>query len=255
VYFISNPGDAPVDAWVPLVSAEHNAILYDPMTLEAGNARTRMNADRLEVRLQLQPGASCIVETTSRQLTGKRYPYYEPAGVAEPVAYRAGISFLTGGPVLPGAAADIPLGSWTDMPGDDVKNFSGSAQYTMSFKQPSVKASQYRLDLGVVHETAEVWLNGKKIAALTGPGFSTVIPTAWLRENNRLVIIVTNGMANRIAYMDKHGIAWKKFYNTNFPSRLPQNRNADGIFTAEKWAPKASGLVGPVTIQPLRMMQ
>lgn len=255
VYFISNPGNTPVNEWVPLASAEHNAVLYDPMTLEAGNAKARMNAGRLEVWLQLQPGASCIVETTSRQLKGKRYPYYEPAGAAAPVADRAGISFLTGGPVLPQAAGNIPLGSWTDMPGNDVKNFSGSAQYTMSFKKPSVKASQYCLDLGIVHETAEVWLNGKKIAALTGPGFSTVIPAAWLRENNRLAIIVTNGMANRIAYMDKHGIAWKKFYNTNFPARLPQNRDADGIFTAEKWAPKASGLVGPVTIQPLRMMQ
>jgi hypothetical protein len=125
----------------------------------------------------------------------------------------------------------------------------------LSFIHPSVKAAQYRLDLGTVHETAEVWLNGRRIAGLIGPGFSTVIPGRWLKENNRMMIIVTNGMANRIAWMDKQGIAWKKFYNTNFPSRLPQNRGADGIFTAAKWAPRISGLAGPVTIQPLQVMQ
>jgi len=58
-------------------------------------------------------------------------------------------------------------------------------------------------------------------------------------------------MANRIADMDKRGVPWKKFYNTNFPARLRQNAGPDGLFTAAKWSPKASGLLGPVTITPV----
>jgi hypothetical protein len=47
-------------------------------------------------------------------------------------------------------------------------------------------------------------------------------------------------------------VAWKKFYNTNFPARLGANRGADGMFSAAKWTPQPSGLAGPVTLTPLR---
>ena len=58
-------------------------------------------------------------------------------------------------------------------------------------------------------------------------------------------------MPNRIADLEKSGVNWKKFYNTNFPSRLAENRGKDGIFTAIKWTPKAAGLLGPVTLTPV----
>jgi hypothetical protein len=58
-------------------------------------------------------------------------------------------------------------------------------------------------------------------------------------------------MANRIAALDKAGAVWRNFYNVNFPARLPQNRGADGLFSAAAWEPLPSGLLGPVTIVPL----
>ena len=58
-------------------------------------------------------------------------------------------------------------------------------------------------------------------------------------------------MANRIIDLDKRKVFWKKFNNTNFPSRFPQNRGADGLFDASKWEPKISGLKGPVTLTEL----
>ncbi len=48
---------------------------------------------------------------------------------------------------------------------------------------------------------------------------------------------------------------WKTFYNVNFPSRLPENRGPDGLFTAARWEPLPSGLLGPVTLTPLRVGQ
>jgi len=47
-------------------------------------------------------------------------------------------------------------------------------------------------------------------------------------------------------------VEWKKFYNINMSARLPENRGADGLFTAAKWEPRPSGLLGPVTLTPLR---
>ena len=66
-----------------------------------------------------------------------------------------------------------------------------------------------------------------------------------------LQLLVTNLSANRIADLDRRGVSWKKFYNVNMPARLPQNRGTDGLFTAAKWEPLDSGLLGPVTITPL----
>jgi hypothetical protein len=61
-------------------------------------------------------------------------------------------------------------------------------------------------------------------------------------------------MPNRIADLERQGVLWKKFYNTNFPSRLPENRGADGIFTAVQWQPKSSGLLGPLILRGLQLI-
>jgi hypothetical protein len=61
-------------------------------------------------------------------------------------------------------------------------------------------------------------------------------------------------MANRIIYMEKQGMNYKRFYNTNFPARLPENRGPDGLFTAAKWQPRPSGLLDVVRLTPLQLM-
>jgi hypothetical protein len=66
---------------------------------------------------------------------------------------------------------------------------------------------------------------------------------------------VANPMANRIADMDRRGVVWKKFYNVNMPSRLPENRGPGGLFSAAKWKPLPSGLLGPVTLTPLAALE
>jgi hypothetical protein len=66
---------------------------------------------------------------------------------------------------------------------------------------------------------------------------------------------VTNLAANRIADLDRRGVAWKKFYNVNMPSRLPENRGPDGLFTAAQWRPLPSGLLGPVALTPLVVIE
>ncbi|HEX8675763.1 MAG TPA: glycoside hydrolase family 2 protein, partial [Segetibacter sp.] len=102
-------------------------------------------------------------------------------------------------------------------------------------------------DLGKVNETAEIILNGKKIATLIGPSFTVVIPDKDLRENNSLEVLVSNLMANRITYMDKNNIPWKKFYNINMSAKKRENLK-NGIFDASPWKPLPSGLTGPVTL-------
>ena len=96
-----------------------------------------------------------------------------------------------------------------------------------------------------------VTLNGRDLGTLIGPTFHITIDRAHLRAQNVLAIEVANLMANRMSAMDREGVRWKTYYNVNFPSRLPENRGPDGLFTAATWEPLDSGLLGPVTLTPL----
>jgi hypothetical protein len=109
----------------------------------------------------------------------------------------------------------------------------------------------WRLDLGRVHETARVRLNGRPLGTLIGPDWALTIPAALLGADNLLEVEVSNLMANRIADMDRRGLAWKIFYNVNMPASRQENRGADGLFDASRWEPRSSGLLGPVTLTPL----
>lgn len=251
-YFVSNPTKEKITDWVSLEVKDKQAIIFDPMTLAAGVAKTRTENGKVQVYLQLAAGASCILQTANAAVTGKAYPYYTGTGESQPIDGKWTLHFISGGPVLPADQIVEKPGSWTDLAGDDVKSFSGTAQYSTHFAKPRFSAAHYLIDLGEVQETAEVMLNGQKLATLLGPAYQLVVPAALLKQGNLLEIKITNGMPNRIADLERKGVVWKKFYNTNFPSRLPQNRGADGIFTAAKWQPKAAGLLGPVVISGLK---
>jgi hypothetical protein len=255
-YFISNPGKTAINTWVSLEVKEKNILMFDPMSLTKGIAKTAIEKNGyVRILLELEAGASCILQTSKTVVTGSEYPYYQKFGEAQILQGKWKLKFLNGGPVLPIEKEIDQLGSWTDLPGEDVKNFSGTAQYSIRFSKPFTKTEFYKLSLGTVMESVEVFLNGKKVIVLIGPDYSVTIPSNELKEkDNLLELKVTNGMPNRIADMERRGVVWKKFYNTNFPSRLPQNRGADGIFTAEKWQPKPSGLLGPVSIQPMETL-
>jgi hypothetical protein len=132
-----------------------------------------------------------------------------------------------------------------------VKNFSGTAIYTITFDQPG-EAGDSILDLGRVAESAGVSLNGTDLGTLIAPPYRVRIPAGLWQKKNTLEIAISNLMANRIADLERKGVKWKKFYNINFPSRLPENRGKDGLFTASHWPPRESGLIGPVNLFGVR---
>ncbi|HEX3165263.1 MAG TPA: glycosyl hydrolase, partial [Chitinophagaceae bacterium] len=325
-YFITNDGKEIFNDWVLLNTKLQHAVLFDPMMQRSGIAKTKPGDNSiLDIFLQLAPGESCIVQTSTAKISGNQFPYTETSGDAITIGDDWNLKFLSGGPSLPASIQVKELGSWTmldiagvkefsgtaeysthfKMPavkadlwslnlGDvkesatiilngkwdlkflsggpslpastslnelvswtdldiaGVKEFSGTAEYITSFKKPSVNATSWLIDLGNVKESATVILNGKKVATLIGPSYTVTIPASVLKDDNMLEVIVTNGMANRIIDLDKRGVQWKKFYNINMSARLPENRGPDGLFTAAKWQPKPSGLLGPVTLTPMK---
>jgi hypothetical protein len=273
VYFIVNTGLSAWRGYAPLAPGFASAAIFDPMTGAKGLARRRGSA----VYLQLQPGESCIVQTAPAGLHGAQYTYYQPAAAAVALQGPWHVEFLSGGPVIPPAVTMQQLGSWTELGGEDVKNFSGTARYSVVFGRPEAGGGvangdgvggdgvtrdggakgpvrAWQLDLGKVDRTAEVFLNGQRLAALIGPDYRVIVPAAAIHDGNTLEIKISNGMINRIEDMDRKGIVWKKFYNYNFPAHERINRGANGLFDASKWKPADSGLSGPVTLTPLQSL-
>lgn len=251
-YFLNNRTDKAFDEWIALSSVASSVALFDAMTATAGLAKWRKgSAGGIEVYVQLQPYESCIVQTFTTAKKGRAYPYRQANGEAKTIGSTWTIEFVNGGPVLPKKASVKNLGSWTELEGEEVKNFSGTATYKTNIAKPAGNATGWLLDLGDVKETAEVFLNGKKLATLIGPSYKLVIPSNELKSTNTLTISVSNLMANRIAYMDRNNMPWKIFYNINMPARRVEN-SQNGLFDASQWKPLPSGLLGPVTLTPLK---
>ncbi len=251
VYFINNRTDRSFEDWITLNEKPVSVALFNPMTGENGLAKQRKNdKDETELLLQLKPYESVIIQTYKTKKTAKIFPYQNAKGGAQTISGEWTIEFLDGGPTLPARIITEKLYSWSDMDTSVYSNFSGTAKYSISFNKPDDNAANWLLDLGKVHETAEVILNGKKIATLIGPTFQCIISSSLFQQTNKFEIIVANLMANRISYMDRNKLPWKIFYNTNMPARKKENAK-NGLFDASAWQPLPSGLLGPVTITPL----
>jgi hypothetical protein len=233
----------PIDRWVPLAGNPASVALMDPMSGRAGGARVRRVGSHVEARLQLDSGQSMIVRSFDKHVDATAWPYADAAGA--PVAVRGSwtVSFVDGGPVLPKAfTTDSPV-AWTGRGDDDADRFAGTARYTINFDAPD-SASRHLLTLGKVAESARVKLNGRELGVLFASPFT--IETGLLRPTgNTLEVEVTNVSANRIRDLDRRGVEWKIFRDINFV----------GIdykpFDASQWPVRASGLLGPVTLQPI----
>ena len=250
-YFVSNQGRDPVDGWVALAAGEAAATLFDPASGRRGAAATRRSDRGLEVYVQLGPGESLVVSTHAATLSEPAFGFASAAGPPRPIDGSWSVRFVSGGPELPTPTSLDRLVSWTTLGTEAARRFSGTARYSIRFPRPAPTARAWRLDLGDVRHSARVRLNGRDLGTLIGPAFAVTVDDEVLAPENQLEVEVTNLMANRIADLDRRNVPWKKFYNINFPARLPENRGPDGLFTAARWPPLESGLLGPVTLTPL----
>jgi alpha-L-rhamnosidase len=253
VYFVSNPGDHGVDGWVPLDTRADTMVAFDPMTGRSGRLNTRARGTTREIYLQLAAGGSLIV-AESPTPGRETFDVFRTAGESVPIGGPWTVTFVKGGPRLPSRRVVDPLLSWTTF-GHDAEVFAGTATYTTTFVRPRTRGQVWQLDLGRVAESARVRLNGRDLATLIGPPYRMVLDASQLKTTNTFEVSVTNLSANRIRDLDVRGVNWKKFYNVNFPARFPENRGPDGLFTAARWAPLESGLLGPVTLTPLTIMR
>jgi hypothetical protein len=241
-YFLCNQGETAFNDWVTLRNGFRSAAVLDPLDGRLGVAEVK---DGRQVRLQLEPGQTKFVCAFDTETTGNTWQYISPAG--DPITVKGNwqVEFIAGGPTIPAGLAVNRLASWTTFAPPETESFAGTAAYTINFDRPANQSDEFLLDLGDVRESARVMLNGQEVATLITPPFRVRIGS--LRETgNELRVEVTNVAANRIRDLDRRGARWRIFQDINVV-----NINYRP-FDASNWPVRDAGLLGPVSLQPLR---
>ena len=134
--------------------------------------------------------------------------------------------------------------SWTKSEDEQVRHFSGIASYRKQFTIDKIKEGQrIFLDLGIVKEVAEVYVNGKKLGVKWHAPYRYDITNQVQQGNNYLTVEVANVLANRLT-----GEAKKSEKDKRTHSNVVKGKHAwDTPF--QKLPLHESGLLGPVTIE------
>ncbi|MEN8203783.1 MAG: glycosyl hydrolase [Bacteroidota bacterium] len=244
VYFMVNHTPGEIDGYVPLNCSSKSIMIMDPLTGKTGLGKTKPGKALSEVYLQLKPGQTLFIRTSDKKITAPEWEYFQEKGDPHEIAGNWELKFVSGGPVTPENANLEELTSWTEL-SMEAEAFSGTARYKVALDNPDPEVTHWLLDLGDVRESARVWINGEEMGRFWSVPFSGV--TSLLKEGeNILEIEVTNLPANRIIDMEKKGVEWKIFHNLNIVDLDYE------IFSAADWDPVPSGLLGRVTLTPLR---
>jgi len=243
IYYLVNHTPKTIDEFIPIEIGNKEVVILNPLTRELGNAIVKKEANRTLVKIKIAPGESYFLKTENTA-SQKKWNYYETIAEAVPLKGNWKINFDKGGPQLPPNATVSTLESWTKL-SPEAEAFSGSATYTLQFDNPNAKIEHWSLNLGDVRESAKVWLNDEFIGTAWSVPYQLNLGKLKSGKNT-IKIQVTNLSANRIRNKELKGEEWKIFYEINMVDKDYKK------FDATKWAPMPSGLLGPITITPLK---
>jgi len=247
-YYIVNHTVKTIDEMLPLQTTAQSAILLDPQSGNVGTAYSVTKGKTTLVKVQLLPGEAMIIKTSTTKATIPEWKYlHKSTGVIALNNNAWKVHFTQGGPALPNDKVLQPLSNWTEMLNDTLQSFSGSAEYSTTFILPRKDAADYSLQLGVVNESAKVWINGSEVGILWSIPFTANIGKYLKEGENAIKVEVANLMANRMRNMDQKGIVWRKYHEINFVNINYKD------FDAAKWNVMPSGLQGPVLIVPMSL--
>lgn len=146
------------------------------------------------------------------------------------------------------------LRSWTENP--ETEHFSGTGRYALDFDLPPEYIAddlRLHLDLGVVGNVAKVELNGVRIGVVWMRGQVLDVTEAAKGGPNQLLVDVTNTLINRVSGLKEL---------PDVPDQLQERYGRD---PKRGTAPSArllgygplpnSGLLGPVVIHPLKVVE
>jgi alpha-L-rhamnosidase len=249
LYFIANQNKIYENGTIRLKTTGESVKIFNPLFPQKENfiSFKKIGKNAIEIPLELASGESVFVEIFDKKTEGilPTILVEKSQKMGKILRGPFQVDFVKGDPFLPQNFKTDTLQSWTILNKDTMSQyFSGTARYTLTFNVlEDLKNKKTYLDLGDVREFATVKLNGISLGTAWCLPFKLPITEGILKkENNILEIEVTNLSANRIRYLDKKGVYWKKFYDINFVDIGYRP------FDASNWEPVLSGLLGDVKL-------
>lgn len=241
-YFIANHEKEELNDWLMFKNNARNALSMNPMT---GDVRV-VESDSGKVHIELAPGASTIIYFTNENIDGiKKYPYKQVRKVYQ-LSNSWKLRALKGGPELFSETTLDELKYWTDLPDEEPKYFAGTCEYSTRFTINEPVSDKYLLHFECVEASAKIFVNNHEVATLWCFPFEVNIGEFLKEGENTLRIEVCNLGSNRLRYLDRQGVEWKKFHDINIV-------NLDyKPLDATKWEVLPSGLSGKVELIQLK---
>lgn len=202
LYFISNQENLARDFKASFRIEGRVPELWNPMTGAIDRNMSWTCADgRTVVDLSLAPAESAFIvfRTPASGTSGVAPVKVESTFDLKPGKWHVRFD-TTGKEIKCGELFD-----WTTSDDNDVKYYSGSAQYTTSFKTPKFSAgSRVLLNLNGLHDVATVYVNGKDCGIVwTAPYSVDITDTLKEKGKNQLIVKVTNTWSNAILGADE----------------------------------------------------
>jgi hypothetical protein len=111
--------------------------------------------------------------------------------------------------------------------------------YETTFVLPA-GTSAWQLDLGALHESADISINGKSAGCIWTTPYTLDVGPVCRAGKNTLRIEVTNLTANRVIALEQSGVHLKdRHFFVDYEYRP---------FDPTAWEPLPSGLLGPVRL-------
>jgi hypothetical protein len=244
LYFLRWNGSESFAGKLQLACRGRQVVVGDPVTGETVFSAALPADAGVSVPVSVLPGRTLVVAVgdaidpggAMRSMPASGDPRGRPVGVTGP--WRISWTQYDG---TPRTLQIETLASWPELP--ELGLFSGMVTYETRFPLDDAggRDARWHLDLGELHESAEVELNGRPLGMAWTRPFLVSIPPGLLAEENNLRVTVANLPANRIIEMDRNGTAWRKFFFVSI-DYTP--------FDASGWEPLPSGLLGPVMLRP-----
>ncbi len=240
IYWINNRRDQAVNLDAFFLISGKAAEVWHPETGKIEPVSYEINGEKTRVPLQLDPSDAIFV--VFRKSAGKNI-FTTPSTVENQIAGITGpweVSFQPDRGATPTMTFDS-LTSWSDNNDTGIKYFSGTGTYKKNIQAPETwfkKDERLLLDLGVVKNLAEVFVNGKSLGIVWKKPFRVDVTDVLKSGENQVEIKVTNLWVNRLIgdqqpdITKKYTYTTQAFYRANSPL-LP------------------SGLLGPVKIVSL----
>ena len=217
-YFIANLTPRDINEDITLTVSFKDAMWFDPLS---GN-RYRAYTDGKKIELNLRSGQSMILQTFNQPLAlQEELPILADTCASEETVELNGpwtLSFTDEAPRVNRTFTLAAPQTWEKLDDDSVKVTMGTGVYTthIKLKKDELRGVQnWQIDLGDVRESARVYINDQFIGCAWSVPYILDCKNALKAGNNEIRIEVTNLPANRIAYLDRKGVEWRKFNEIN----------------------------------------